>query len=112
MLASGKSRSSMLALLVFLATILIYPITVFLLDYRDLCAATGFKMEHDVIAYFGCCSNDNVHYRGTTIPTYGWNQPNRPIGYKVLVYERLTSRYFFIYINEQGEVEYVFTSRR
>ena len=78
-------------------------------DYRDLLFVTQAENEGDVIRHFGR-QPDIVYHKGDVLPRMGWRLPSRPISNKIIVYDKMSSLRIYIYIDADGEVEYVFTS--
>ncbi len=91
------------ALFVVLGLVLyVYP------NFRDRRALGNCKNEQDVIAYFQ--REPEIVYISMDQMTYcGWKLPTRPIKNKILVYTRTGTRYY-IYIDRNGKVEYVYRS--
>ena len=78
-------------------------------DYKDLLFVTQTETEEDVIRHFGR-QPDIVYHKGDVLPRMGWRLPSRPISNKIIVYDKMSSLRIYIYIDADGEVEYVFTS--
>jgi hypothetical protein len=77
-------------------------------NLRDRRALENCKNEEDVVAYFQ--REPEMVYRNMEQMTYyGWPLPTRPITNKMLVYTRTETRYY-IYIDKDGHVEYVYVS--
>ena len=77
-------------------------------NFRDRRAIANCKDEEDVVAYFQ--REPEMVYRNMEQMTYyGWPLPTRPITNKMLVYTRTETRYY-IYIDKDGHVEYVYVS--
>lgn len=77
-------------------------------NLRDRRAIANCKDEEDVVAYFQ--REPEMVYRNMEQMTYyGWPLPTRPITNKMLVYTRTGTRYY-IYIDKDGHVEYVYVS--
>ena len=77
-------------------------------NFRDRRAIANCKDEEDVVAYFR--REPEMVYRNMEQMTYyGWPLPTRPITNKMLVYTRTETRYY-IYIDKDGHVEYVYVS--
>lgn len=77
-------------------------------NFRDRRAIANCKDEEDVVAYFQ--REPEMVYRNMEQMTYyGWPLPTRPITNKMLVYTRTGTRYY-IYIDKDGHVEYVYVS--
>ena len=51
-----------------------------------------------------------VYEKGTVMPQMGWKLPSREISNKILVYTNRSALRFYVYIDGNGKVEYVFTS--
>lgn len=99
-----------------LCSVLIYAILLTVLcvrykwpDCRDLLFLTQCTTEDSVFEHFGR-EPENVYYRNDEMPQLGWKLPKRTISHKVLVYTNRSALRFYVYIDECGEVEYVFTS--
>ena len=78
-------------------------------DLRDLLFLTQCDSEASVIEYFGR-RPEIIYYKHDTMPRLGWKLPSRSISNRVLVYTNKSALRFYIYIDENGRVEYVFTS--
>ena len=78
-------------------------------DYRDLIFLTQCNDEQSVVEHFRR-EPEAVYRKGTTMPQMGWKLPSRKISNKVLVYTNRSALRFYVYIDEEGKVEYVFTS--
>ena len=77
-------------------------------NLRDRRALENCKNEEDVVAYFR--REPEIVYLSLDQMTYcGWKLPTRPIKNKILVYTRTGTRYY-IYIDGNGNVEYVYRS--
>ena len=77
-------------------------------NFRDRRAIANCKDEEDVVAYFR--REPEIVYFSLDQMTYcGWKLPTRPITNKILVYTRTATRYY-IYIDGNGHVEYVYRS--
>lgn len=77
-------------------------------NLRDRRALENCKNEEDVVAYFR--REPEIVYLSLDQMTYcGWKLPTRPITNKILVYTRTATRYY-IYIDGNGHVEYVYRS--
>ena len=77
-------------------------------NFKDRRALENCKNEEDVVAYFQ--REPEMVYRNMEQMTYyGWPLPTRPITNKMLVYTRTGTRYY-IYIDKDGHVEYVYVS--
>lgn len=78
-------------------------------DFRDLLFLTQCDSEASVIEHFGR-KPEIVYYKNDTMPRLGWKLPSRIISNRVLVYTNKSALRFYIYIDENERVEYVFTS--
>ena len=78
-------------------------------DYKDLLFLTQAETEEDVSEHFGN-RPVAVYRKGDVLPKQGWNTPNRPISNKMMVYDKPSSLRIYVYIDENGRIEYVFTS--
>lgn len=78
-------------------------------DYRDLLFLTQCIAEESVLAHFGR-PPEIVYHKNSQMPQLGWKLPKRKISNKVLVYTNRSALRFYIYVDDSGEVEYVFTS--
>ena len=78
-------------------------------DYRDLLFLTQCIAEESVLAHFGR-PPEIVYHKNDQMPQLGWKLPKRKISNKVLVYTNRSALRFYIYVDDSGEVEYVFTS--
>lgn len=78
-------------------------------DYKDLLFLTQCKGEDSILRHFAR-RPEIVYHRGEAMPMLGWKLPNRRISNKVLIYTNKSSLRFYIFIDENGMVEYVFTS--
>jgi hypothetical protein len=78
-------------------------------DYRDLLFLTQCIAEESVLAHFGR-PPEIVYHKDDQMPQLGWKLPKRKISNKVLVYTNRSALRFYIYVDDSGEVEYVFTS--
>jgi hypothetical protein len=79
------------------------------LDYRDLLFLTQCTTENSVIEHFGR-PPEIVYHQNDKMPHLGWKLPKRKISNKVLVYTNRSALRFYVYVDNNGEVEYVFTS--
>ena len=78
-------------------------------DYKDLLFLTQAETEADVVEHFGS-RMVAIYRKGDTLPRQGWKIPHRPISNKMLIYDKPSSLRIYVYIDENGKVEYVFTS--
>ena len=78
-------------------------------DYKDLLFLTQAETEEDVLEHFGS-RMVAVYRKGDVLPKQGWNTPSRPISNKMLVCDKPSSLRIYVYIDENGKIEYVFTS--
>ena len=78
-------------------------------DYKDLLFLTQAETEADVVEHFGS-RMVAIYRKGDTLPRQGWKIPQRPISNKMLIYDKPSSLRIYVYIDENGKVEYVFTS--
>lgn len=78
-------------------------------DYRDLLFLTQCTTEASVLGHFGR-PPEIVYRQNDMMPQLGWKLPKRKISNKVMVYTNRSALRFYIYIDNNGEVEYVFTS--
>ena len=78
-------------------------------DYRDLLFLTQCGSENAVIEHFGRMP-EIVYHKGDVMPQLGWRLPSRKISSKVMVYTNRSALRFYVYVDENGQVEYVFTS--
>ena len=78
-------------------------------DYRDLMFLTQCEDEKSVREHFHR-EPEMVYENGTVMPQMGWKLPSREISNKVLVYTNRSALRFYVYIDGNGKVEYVFTS--
>ena len=105
----GVSVSIQMLLLCFLA-VSTYIAWVYLIPYRnDMNALQDCKGEDDVIAYFKR-PPEMVYYHLDEMAPLGWRLPSRPVTNKIIVYTRRLDRRYYIYIDGNGNVEYVFTA--
>lgn len=112
---SGMIKSQSVAVVVILA-IAIYSLcmTGIVLhyrgpDYRDLIFLTQCEDEKSVLEHFRR-EPEIIYSKGCTMPHLGWKLPSRKISNKVLIYTNRSALRFYVYIDENGKVEYVFTS--
>ena len=78
-------------------------------DRNDLLFVTQANSRREVIEYFGR-EPIMIYKKGDVMPRMGWKVPSRPISNEVLIYDKISSLRFYIYIDNDGKVEYVFTS--
>ena len=78
-------------------------------DYRDLLFLTRCTTEKSVLGHFGR-PPEIVYRQNDKMPQLGWKLPKRKISNKVLVYTNHSALRFYIYVDDNGEIEYVFTS--
>ncbi len=78
-------------------------------DYRDLMFLTQCSNEREVLEHFGR-EPEIVYYKGDRMPNLGWRLPTRQIANRVLVYTNRSALRFYVYIDKNGQVEYVYTS--
>ena len=78
-------------------------------DYKDLLFLTQAETEADVVEHFGG-RMVAIYRKGDALPRQGWKIPHRPISNKMLIYDKPSSLRIYVYIDENGKVEYVFTS--
>ena len=99
----------LLCLIVCVALIVVSGLALYVYpNFKDRRALEKCKNEEDVVAYFQ--REPEIVYRSLDQMTYhGWKVPARPITNKVLVYTRTATRYY-IYIDGNGNVEYVYRS--
>ena len=77
-------------------------------NFKDRRALENCKNEKDVVAYFRR-EPESVYLSLDQMTYCGWKLPSRPITNKVWVYTRTATRYY-IYIDRDGNVEYVYRS--
>ena len=78
-------------------------------DHRDLLFLTRCETEESVVEHFGR-KPEIVYYKGEEMRQLGWKLPKRAITNKVLIYTNRSALRFYIFIDDAGRVEYVFTS--
>lgn len=78
-------------------------------DYRDLVFLTQCKTEQSVRNHFGR-EPEIIYTKGDRMQQLGWKLPDRDIVDKVLIYTNRSSLRFYVYIDANGRVEYVFSS--
>ena len=78
-------------------------------DYKDLLFLTQAETEADVVEHFGS-RMVAIYRKGDALPRQGWKIPHRPISNKMLIYDKPSSLRIYVYIDEDGKIEYVFTS--
>ena len=92
------------------AIVLMYLCTSYkLTDYRDLLFLTQCTKEESVLEHFGRAP-EIVYHKNDIMPQLGWKLPKRKISNKVLIFTNRSALRFYVYIDEEGEVEYLFTS--
>ena len=95
--------SGVLLIVVFGLWFHVYPIL------KDKNALEDCKKEEEVVAYFKRAPEE-VYFRLDQMPYLGWKLPTRQITNKIMVYTRRTGMKYYIYIDGDGNVEYVFSS--
>ena len=78
-------------------------------DYKHLLYLTQCETEADVRGHFGR-DPEIVYEHGETMPELGWKLPARNVSCKVLVYTNHSALRFYVYVDAEGRVEYVYTS--
>ena len=78
-------------------------------DHRDLLFLTRCETEESVVEHFGR-KPEIVYHKGEEMRQLGWKLPKRAITNKVLIYTNRSALRFYIFIDDAGRVEYVFTS--
>ena len=78
-------------------------------DLKDLRFLNQCEKEVEVISYFGRVP-ERVFNKGEAIQDLDGRKPLRKITCKVLVFTSRTSLRYYIYIDDQGHVEYVFAT--
>lgn len=78
-------------------------------DYRALLFLTRCEKESAVVEYFGRAP-EIVYHKGDVMTRLGWKLPSRTISNKVLVYTNKSALRFYVYIDAEGKVEYVYSS--
>ena len=78
-------------------------------DHRDLLFLTRCETEESVVEHFGR-KPEIVYHKGEEMRQLGWKLPKRTITNKVLIYTNRSALRFYIFIDDAGRVEYVFTS--
>lgn len=87
----------------FMATRYVYR------DFNDLLFLTRNPSLEEVRAHFKKSSEEIVHVNEPLLGK-GWKIPARKISNYVLIYVRGSGLKYYIYIDQNNEVEYVFTS--
>ena len=78
-------------------------------DHRDLLFLTRCETEESVVEHFGR-NPEIVYHKGEEMQQLGWKLPKRAITNKVLIYTNRSALRFYVFIDDAGRVEYVFTS--
>ena len=78
-------------------------------DRLDLLFLTRCETEASVIKHFGR-EPEIVYHQGEAMRQLGWKLPKRAITNKVLIYTNRSALRFYIFIDDAGQVEYVYTS--
>ena len=78
-------------------------------DHRDLLFLTRCETEESVVEHFGR-KPEIVYHKGEEMWQLGWKLPKRAITNRVLIYTNRSALRFYIFIDDAGRVEYVFTS--
>ena len=78
-------------------------------DRLDLLFLTRCETEESVVEHFGR-KPEIVYHKGEAMRQLGWKLPKRAITNKVLIYTNRSALRFYVFIDDAGRVEYVFTS--